>query len=183
MANILHIATMTTIPSQHYADYLSPEFLIDPDLSAVEGVPTKYWKVVDGTVVSMSNEEILVIDTAETKNNKFSEIEGWYNNCLNTGYDTGNGYNLAATFTDQTRFTQDAVLQTQKVSLSLANLNDNIGFLDSNGVPRILTINDYLILLANYGTWCREKLIQKAVLLNQLAAALTLEEINNIIPN
>lgn len=39
--------------------------LRNPDVSAVESVPTKYWKVVSGSVVEMTTEEKAAVDVAE----------------------------------------------------------------------------------------------------------------------
>ena len=114
---------------------------------------------------------------------KAAEIESWYNSQLNGGYPTGNGYNLAATVSDQTRFTQDAVLQTNLLSLEMAAGSDIIGFLDATGTPRSMTITAYITLLSQYGQWCRAKLLQQATLLGQLNAATTIEDVNAIDPN
>lgn len=184
MATVLHIPSLTVISSQHGPDYENAaDYLVDPDLSAVAEVPVQYWKVVDGEVLEMTTNEKAAVDLSIAKHNKSADIATWYGDQLAAGFDTGNGYHLAASFTDQTRFTQDAVLQTQLLAMSLAQGTDVIGFLDATGVPHTATIVEYLTLLANYGSWCRTKLLQQATFLGQLAAATTLEEVAAIDPN
>ena len=57
MANVLHRETLQYLESVHTPDYAPAVWLINPDLSAVEGVDPKYWKIQDGEVVEMSSEE------------------------------------------------------------------------------------------------------------------------------
>lgn len=65
MANVLNKFTKEYRLSVNTPDYIGGDWLINPDLSAVAGIPTKYWKVVDDEVVEMSSEEKTVIDQLE----------------------------------------------------------------------------------------------------------------------
>lgn len=157
-------------------------------LSAVwletNGLPTfdrSLWHYEDGLIVEKVPTAVDLLATAKAA--KYAEITSWYDSQLNGGYPTNNGYSLAATVSDQNRFTQDAVLQTQLISLSMANGSDVIGFLAADGSPQGMTITAYILMLAQYGQWCRSKLIRQATLLGQLAAATTIEDVNAIDPN
>lgn len=180
MAAVLHRTTLEYLASVNTPDYDPADWLVNPVLP---DCPRQYWKVDGDSVVEMDAGEKAVVDLATAKVSKSAEITTWYGDQLAAGFDTGNGYHLAASFTDQTRFTQDAVLQTQLLAMSLAQGTDVIGFLDAAGVPHTATIVEYLTLLANYGSWCRTKLLQQATFLGQLAAATTLEEVAAIDPN
>lgn len=41
-----------------------PTAIVNPDLSALQGVPIKYWKIVAGAVVEMTQSEKNVVDAA-----------------------------------------------------------------------------------------------------------------------
>jgi hypothetical protein len=150
---------------------------------AEHGMPTfdrSLWRYSNGIVVEATPSSADLLATA--KANKLSEITTWYETKLATGFDTGNGYHLAATFSDQTRFTQDAVLQQQLLSLGSASGTDLVGFLDAAYGPQVLSIADYLILLADYGSWCRSKLLERATLTGQAMAATTVEQVAAVVP-
>lgn len=50
MAKVFNRISKVFLKSVHTPDYSSnPEWLIDPDLSLVEEIPQKYWKVIEGT--------------------------------------------------------------------------------------------------------------------------------------
>jgi hypothetical protein len=70
MADVLHKTTFRFMKSVNTADYLDGNWLINPDMSAIEGVPQKYWKVVGETVVPMSDEEIALVEAEELENYK-----------------------------------------------------------------------------------------------------------------
>lgn len=54
------------IDSAHTPDYAGrPDAVINPDLSAVDGVPLKYWKKQNKSVVAMSVSERDAVDAAE----------------------------------------------------------------------------------------------------------------------
>lgn len=55
---------MRVLASVNTPDYPEKDFLINPDLSAVAGVPEKYWSLKDDTVVPLSNEDQVLKDVA-----------------------------------------------------------------------------------------------------------------------
>jgi hypothetical protein len=57
MANVLNKSTFEYKKSVNTTEYLDGNWLINPDLSEVEGVETRFWKLVDSNVVEMTEEE------------------------------------------------------------------------------------------------------------------------------
>lgn len=51
------------IKSTNTPDY--PTAIVNPDLTALQGVPIKYWKILNGQVVEMTQSEKNAVDTAE----------------------------------------------------------------------------------------------------------------------
>jgi len=64
MATVLEKSTMRVLESVNTPDFPEKDFLINPDLSAVSGVPSKYWTIKDERVVSLSTEEQTAKDAA-----------------------------------------------------------------------------------------------------------------------
>jgi hypothetical protein len=69
MANIALFKTGQTpqyVQSAHTPDFASdPDAVINPDISAVSSVPTKYWKRSGDNVVEMTAQEKASVDSAE----------------------------------------------------------------------------------------------------------------------
>jgi hypothetical protein len=64
MANVLNRTTKVFVASANTVDYPVQDWIIEPDMSAVVGFPSKYW-VITGDVVSlMSEAERDVLDAA-----------------------------------------------------------------------------------------------------------------------
>lgn len=57
-------------------DYPSGDWLHNPDLSSVSGVPTRHWKVVGETVVEMNQSEKDAADDTVFEHGKFAEADG-----------------------------------------------------------------------------------------------------------
>lgn len=64
MANVLHRTSGQYFESVNTPEYDELDWLINPDLSQVAGVQSKYWKVVGDTVVEMSEAEKQVVDAS-----------------------------------------------------------------------------------------------------------------------
>ncbi len=58
MGWVVNKTTLKLITSAHLHLYDEAEWLIKPDLSAVEGVPQKHWKLVDDEILPMTPAEI-----------------------------------------------------------------------------------------------------------------------------
>lgn len=136
--------------------------------------------------ILISDDNILIgdydprIDINILKNKKKKEIDLYFDGVFKSGYETAFGYNLKAEKTDREAFAQDAILHERAITLGLLSNSDNVSFLDSNGIPRILTIGNYRTLLTSYGLWCREKIMQYNGKLYLLDVATTQQDIENI---
>lgn len=64
MATVVNKTTFQVIPSAHTPDFMDGNWLINPDLSAVQGFPQKYWKLVGDTVQLQTGPEQLATDDA-----------------------------------------------------------------------------------------------------------------------
>ena len=53
------------MPIRKNYSYDSGDWLIDPDLSAVEGIDPKYWLVLENSVVAMTTNQMAQVDAAE----------------------------------------------------------------------------------------------------------------------
>ncbi len=62
MANVLNRLTKEQLYSVNTGDYQTADWIINPNLSAVSGIPSKYWKITGDVVSEMSQEEKEVVD-------------------------------------------------------------------------------------------------------------------------
>ena len=65
MANVINRTTCEYLESVNTPDFSVLDWIINPDLSAVSGVPMKYWKCSGDSVVEMSQAEKDTVDAAE----------------------------------------------------------------------------------------------------------------------
>lgn len=64
MATVFNRITKQLIQSVNTPDYPESSWIVNPDLSWLENVPQKYWKVVGDSVVEMSAAEKTAVDAA-----------------------------------------------------------------------------------------------------------------------
>ena len=62
MADVLNRLTKQLLLSVNTPDYPPTEWIVNPDLSQVAGVPWRYWKIVGESVVEMTAEEKAIVD-------------------------------------------------------------------------------------------------------------------------
>lgn len=65
MAAVINRTTLVYHKSVNTPDYPPADWIINPDMSAVEGVSKIYWKVVGDTVVEMDQSEKDAVDAAQ----------------------------------------------------------------------------------------------------------------------
>ena len=63
MANVINRKTFRYLQSVNTPDFDSADWLINPDLSGVQRVPARHWKVERDAVVEMTQAEKDVVDT------------------------------------------------------------------------------------------------------------------------
>ena len=66
MADVIHKTTLQQFQSVNTPEYSSTDWIINPDLSSVQSVSQKYWKILGDTVVAMSQAEKDQVDVDET---------------------------------------------------------------------------------------------------------------------
>jgi hypothetical protein len=64
MARILNRTTKQLLNHVNTPDYSEADWIINPDLSSVELLPAKYWKITEDVVSEMSNDEKDTVDNA-----------------------------------------------------------------------------------------------------------------------
>lgn len=62
MANVINRTTLEYLTSVNTPDYPTGSWIINPDLSALTNVPSKYWKVVADSVLQMNTTEKNAVD-------------------------------------------------------------------------------------------------------------------------
>lgn len=62
MANVLNRTTLTFRRSVNTPDFSDVDYVINPDMSPVAGVPNKYWKLAGDILSVMTDEEKAVVD-------------------------------------------------------------------------------------------------------------------------
>ncbi len=75
MATVLNRITMELITSVHTPDYDPVEWLVNPDLSGVAGVPAKYWTAKGEVVREMTSTEKAVVDATELLTHKAVKLD------------------------------------------------------------------------------------------------------------
>ena len=75
MADVLNRTTLEFRKSVHTPDYSWQEWIINPDFSAVEKVPRKYWTVDGDKVRAMTAEEKVVVDAAALVQYKAAKLD------------------------------------------------------------------------------------------------------------
>ncbi len=61
MANVLNVHTMEYKKSVNTTEYMNDNWLINPDLSSIQSVEKRFWKIDGNNVVEMSEEEKQII--------------------------------------------------------------------------------------------------------------------------
>lgn len=78
MATVLNRTTKQLLASVNTPDFPTVDWIINPDLSAVAGVPVEYWKIVGDVVSEMNQSEkdavdaVLIVGEKQAKINEFS---------------------------------------------------------------------------------------------------------------
>ena len=67
MANVLNRTTKQYLKSANTPDYPVLDWIINPDISLVQGFPSKYWNISGDTVSLMTQLERDAVDLAETQ--------------------------------------------------------------------------------------------------------------------
>ena len=77
MADVLHRVTRTFLRSVNSPDFPARDWIIGPDLSAVAGVPPRYWKIDGDAVQPMTQAERDAVDAAVVTEIRQAEAAGY----------------------------------------------------------------------------------------------------------
>jgi hypothetical protein len=102
MANVLNRTTKEYFESVNTPDFPSVDWLINPDLSQVAGLPIKYWKISGDSVVAMSGAEqaaVDAVDLVDYKNLAISTIRQSTKTFVDSAYDTYEVMTLSMLYT------------------------------------------------------------------------------------
>lgn len=86
MATVLHKTTKQLIRSAHTPNYSAADWFHNPDLSAVEGVPSKYWAPGTNPVREMTTEEKNACLLSCCKVSKYEEIDAKTDELIVAGF-------------------------------------------------------------------------------------------------
>jgi hypothetical protein len=78
MSNVLNRTTKAYLQFVNTPDYSETDWIINPDMSAVEGTPTQYWKITGDVVAEMNDTEKEAVDDAhlqDFKDQRYVEID------------------------------------------------------------------------------------------------------------
>jgi len=75
MSDVLHRTTLEYKKSVNTPDYPEVDWVLDPDLSNVAGVPTKFWKLSGNVVTEMSLDEKDVVYLASNKAARYNAVD------------------------------------------------------------------------------------------------------------
>jgi len=64
MADVINRTTLQYLQSINTPDYPDIDWIVNPDLSGLIGIPQKYWKIVGDTVVQMDTTEQAAVDAS-----------------------------------------------------------------------------------------------------------------------
>lgn len=82
MANVINKTTLEIKNSVNTPDYNNDEWIINPNLDLVNGIPNKYWKIENDQVVEMTQQEKDNLDSDEFYNLKTNKIHVLWNACF-----------------------------------------------------------------------------------------------------
>jgi len=82
MANVLNRTTLRYLRSVNTPDYPTSDWIINPDISAVDGVLPQYWKLDGDTVLPMTEAEMDAYDASSAVINNNLEADALYEDPL-----------------------------------------------------------------------------------------------------
>lgn len=77
MSNVLNRTTKQYLPSVNTPDYPSDEWIINPDLSAVTDLPSKYWVIEGDAVRKMTRAESDALNATSLAASKAEAKDGF----------------------------------------------------------------------------------------------------------
>lgn len=114
----------------------------------------------------------------EAKIDKIKVLDIDWESQLQNGFNTGYGWKLGLKNSDITLLTGAFLLGKEAAQMGLSQ---DTTIVDSDGISRILSINDLTILMLQYGQYRTTLSTEYSNKKNQIENATSIEELNNII--
>jgi hypothetical protein len=151
MANVIHKTSLQYLESVNTPEFPIDDWIINPDLSGLEGIAKRYWKVVGDNVVEMDQSEKDVVDFSTNKTAKLQAIEYWWNSKEVGRILTSSGITLGIKETDVALLVGALNLAEKSIVLGAKTEEDLFPIVDASGNAIAMVYNDLLMLLLEYG--------------------------------
>lgn len=135
MGWVVNKSTKELKTSVHTPAYPPSDWLIDPDLSAVQGVPQKYWKISNDLIVEMNDTEKAAADAALAQAAAIVYTKNLVDQAMNFGNElmldfTAENVRLGITQAGMTRVVRERTTEVRDC-LYTGSLYDAIGAIKS----------------------------------------------------
>lgn len=181
MANVLNRTTCQYITSAHTPNYDPADWIINPDLAAVSGVPKKYWKITGDTVSEMDQAEKDAVDDTDLpayKTDKFAAIDAKTVELITAGYAFA-GKQFSLSIPAQTKLMGINQVRTDPAVVYPIRWN-TIDDTDHYDIPDAATVlNFYLTAVGTY----RGHVDSGTALKDSVRAATTQAEVDAVVDN
>ncbi len=138
MASVLNRTTKQYIASAHTPDYPVADWIHNPDMSAVSGVPSMYWKITGDTVSEMSAAEKDAACLDDVKEAKCAVIDIRTGELIAAGFTySGKTYSLSACAQDNLNAmyaSRSASFQDYPIVYSCIDNTDKVSLADAAAV-------------------------------------------------
>ena len=116
----------------------------------------------------------------KAKAQKLQELEQWYNQQIDAGYDTGKGFSLKLHKEDRDAFAQLLLLVREGLDLGTLSINSTLEVLDTINAVQILTVQEFRQMMVGYGLYYKQLWNQYVAKRKEIENAQTVEEVNRI---
>lgn len=108
---------------------------------------------------------------------KIKDLDNYWNSVIQNGFTTSYGWKLGLQNNDVTLLTGAFLLAKEASNM---NISQDVTIVDLQGVSHILSINDFTILMLEYGQYRTQLSAEYSNKKNLINSAQTIEEVNNI---
>ncbi len=177
MATVLHKTTKQLLKSVHTPNYPSSDWIHNPDMSSVAGVPSKYWKVTGDVITEMSAAEKDTAELANVKAAKIVEIDAKTTSLIALGFAyASKQFSLSAE-------ARDSVMGLMTIYISYSPWPLPWNTIDDLDKYEIVDSDDALAFCqAGYAGWTAPKLLGTA-LKDDVRVATTIAAVDAVVDN
>jgi hypothetical protein len=132
---------------------------------------------VNNNISTQINNIINSWPLTQSKISKLKELDSYWNVIIQDGFTTSYGWKLGLQNNDVTLLTGAFLLAKEVANM---NISQNATIVDLAGVSHILSINDFTMLMLEYGQYRTNLSTEYSNKKNLIDNAQTIEEVNNI---